>query len=222
MIAGNRNSVESSWLHQGQPVLAGGAPLTQARRAMVMFHGRGANAADILGLAGALHAPGMAFLAPQARANTWYPNRFLAPTAGNQPWLDSALQLGDDLLAQIAAAGIPAEQTYLLGFSQGACLALEYAARRPQRYAGVFGLSGGLIGSPQEIEQHHDGLNGTPVLLGCSDIDPHIPLERVQRSAAVLERLGAQVTLRIYPGMGHIVNQDEIEVIQARLDDLQV
>lgn len=202
--------------HYGQPVLATGAPLAQARAAMVMVHGRGASAEDILSLAAEFGAADVAYLAPQAANSTWYPNRFTAPLAQNEPWFSSAIATLDRLLEHVAAA-IPAERTILLGFSQGACLTLEYAARHPQRYGGVVALSGALIENGDQPRAYDGSLNGTPVFLGCSDVDPHIPAGRVERSADLLRGLGAEVTLKIYPGMGHTVNRDEIAHVQAMI-----
>jgi phospholipase/carboxylesterase len=196
--------------HQGQPILTVGEPLERARAAMVMIHGRGATAESILELAGELQQPGFAYLAPQAAGATWYPNSFLAPIASNEPGLSSGLAVIEGLLTHIAAAGIPAERTMLLGFSQGACLALEFTARYARRYGGVIGLSGGLIGPDGTPRDYAGSLEGTPIFLGCSDIDFHIPKERVRESTEVLKRLGAEVTTRLYPNMGHTVNQDEI------------
>lgn len=206
--------------HAGQAVLAAGAPLTQARAALLMLHGRGANAADILGLSGRLSLPGLAFMAPQAARSTWYPNRFLAPLESNQPWLDSALNQIQILVDRAAAAGIPSERTCLLGFSQGACLALEFAARSGRRWGGVFGLSGGLIGPPEAARSYPPGSRGTPVLLGCSVPDPHIPQESVVESARLLEGLGMQVDLRLYPDLGHTVNLDEVDAVRAVLEQV--
>jgi predicted esterase len=201
--------------HQGQPLLARGAALGQARAAMVLVHGRGDSAAGIMGLAQELPHPAFAYLAPQAAGGQWYPNRFIAPLSANEPGLSSGLRAVGDALAQLEAAGVPPERTILLGFSQGACLALEYAARNARRYGGVVGLSGGLIG-PDGAPREYDGaLDGTPVFLGCSDVDFHIPLHRVHEAAEVLGRMGAQVDERIYPGMGHTVNQDEIAAVRA-------
>lgn len=196
--------------------LHSGAPLETARAATIMLHGRGASAEDILGIAGELSLPDMAYLAPQANGGQWYPQRFTAPLAANEPWLSDALAAIAELLAHLAAAGIPAERTALLGFSQGACLALEYAARNPQRYLGVAGLSGALIGERTRTD-YPGSLAGTPVLLGCSDVDSHIPLVRVEESAAALRTLGAAVDTRIYPGMGHTINHDEIAAVRAML-----
>jgi len=201
-------------INQGQqPVLFMGEPLGQARAAMVMVHGRGATAEDILELAVELNRTGFAYLAPQAANNSWYPQSFLAPIASNEPWLSSALDRLSTVLQRVEEGGIPRERTVLLGFSQGACLALEFAARHAQRYGGVAALSGGLIGPDGTPRDYPGSFAGTPVFLGCSDRDPHIPKERVQQSAEVLRRLGADVTMRLYPNMGHMVNQDEIDFV---------
>jgi predicted esterase len=201
--------------HAGGPVLAAGEALDRASAAMILVHGRGATAEGILSLAGELSHPGFAFLAPQAADNTWYPLSFMAPIERNEPYLSSALDRLAALLAQTAQAGIPAERTILLGFSQGACLALEFAARNTQRYGGIVGLSGGLIGPEGTPRDYPGSLTGTPVFLGCSDVDFHIPSERVVESGHVLERLGGEVTLRLYPNMGHTVNQDELEHVRS-------
>jgi phospholipase/carboxylesterase len=201
----------------GQPLLTAGEPLDRARAAMLMLHGRGASAADILSFAGELAQPGFAYLAPQAAGNAWYPNSFLAPISSNEPYLSSALTMIDGLLAQIAAVGIPLERVMILGFSQGACLGLEYVARHARRYGGVVGWSGGLIGPDGTLRDYPGSLAGTPVFLGCSDVDPHVPLARVELTAETLRRLGGEVTLRIYPGMGHTVNQDEIAFVRGMM-----
>lgn len=203
--------------HQGQPIYAAGAPLDQARAAMIMLHGRGATAEDILGLAGEFRRPDFAYLAPQAAGFTWYPNRFLAPLASNEPYLSSALAVVAGLMEHIAAAGIPAERSVLLGFSQGACLALEFVARNARRYGGVAGLSGGLIGPDGTPHDYPGSLASTPVFLGCSDVDFHIPKARVEHTAQVLGRLGGAVTLRLYPNMDHTVNRDEIEIVREMM-----
>jgi phospholipase/carboxylesterase len=203
--------------HQGQPVLVQGAPLQQACAALVMIHGRGASAQDILTLVPELDQPGFAYLAPQAASNTWYPNSFLSPLESNQPYLDSALRTVGEVLAQVAGAGIPPERTMLLGFSQGACLATEYTARHARRYGGVAGLSGGLIGPGGTPREYEGSLDGTPVFLGCSDVDFHIPKERVRHTTDVLRGLGADVTERLYPNMGHTINQDEIDFVNEMM-----
>lgn len=210
----NQDLYYRSGPHQGQPVLAAGAPLDQARAAMVLVHGRGATAESILTLAEELHRPGFAYLAPQAAGNTWYPYSFLAPIAMNEPGITSGMTAVGDVLARITATGIPLERTILLGFSQGACLALEFVARNARRYGGAVGYSGGLIGPDGTPRTYAGSLEGTPVFLGCSDVDPHIPKERVKHTAEVLKRLGGQVTMRLYPGMGHMVNQDEIDAVR--------
>lgn len=209
-----------SGLHQGQPVLTTGVPLDKAGAAMILVHGRGADARSILELAAEFDQPAMAYLAPQAAGFTWYPNRFLAPIASNEPYLSSALQAVGDVLRQVEQAGIPAEKTVLLGFSQGACLALEYAARHARRYGGLVGFSGGLIGPPGTTFEYDGSLDGTPVFLGCSDVDFHIPVERVHETAAALRRLSGDVTERIYPNMGHTINQDEIDFVRGMLAEL--
>jgi predicted esterase len=207
-------------IHEDQPLLTAGASLDGAAAVMIMMHGRGATARDILALGSEFDAPGLAFLAPQAAQNTWYPYSFLAPTSQNEPFLSSALDVIESLLARVADAGMTAENTVLLGFSQGACLATEYAARQPRRYGAIIGLSGGLIGAPGSPRNYDGSLEGVPVFLGCSDVDPHIPVARVQETAETFERMGASVTTRLYSGMGHTVNQDEIDFIQQLLDDL--
>ncbi|HVR95111.1 MAG TPA: dienelactone hydrolase family protein, partial [Thermoanaerobaculia bacterium] len=197
--------------HGGRPVLAAGRPVGEAAGAVVMVHGRGGSAEDILSLAVELRRPDLAFLAPQAAGHTWYPYSFLAPFEQNEPGLTSGLSFLARLLAQLEGQGVPAERTVLLGFSQGACLSLEFAARNAGRYGGVIGFSGGLIGPPGTPRDYAGSFAGTPVFLGCSDRDPHIPKERVDETAEVLGRMGAEVTERIYPGMGHTVIEDELE-----------
>jgi len=201
--------------HQGQPVLAAGEPLARARAAMVMIHGRGAEAASILELAAELDVPGFAYLAPQAADNTWYPNRFLDPIPSNEPWLSSALTTLAEVLAQVTKAGLPPERTLWLGFSQGACLTLEFVARNARRYGGVAGLSGGLIGPDGTPRDYAGSLDGTPIFLGCSDVDFHVPKQRVLHTAEVLRPLGGEVTVRLYPNMDHTINQDEIEFVRG-------
>ncbi len=201
-------------LHHGQPVLAGGTPLAQAYAAMIMLHGRGATAGDILSLAEEFDTEGFAYLAPQAAGNVWYPYRFLEPIERNEPWLSSALHVIDNLIAQVITAGIPAERLMLLGFSQGACLTLEYAARHTRRYGGLVGLSGGLIGPDVTLRDYAGSFDGTPIFLGCSDVDVYIPLARVHASTQILQQLGGEVTERIYPGLDHTINHDEVKFIR--------
>ena len=206
--------------HQGQTVRMAGEPVSRARAAMLMLHGRGASAEDILSLANELDQPGFAYFAPQAAGNTWYPNRFLVPVEENEPWLSSALKFVGDVLAEIINARIPAERIVLLGFSQGACLTLEFAARHARRYGGVVGLSGALIGPDDTPRDYAGSLEGTPVFLGCSDADFHVPRERVDQTAEVLKRLVADVTERLYPNMGHSVNEDEIDFVRGMMQKL--
>ena len=205
--------------HGGERVLMGGAPLETAAGALIAIHGRGAGAEDIMALAREIAPPTVTILAPQAAGNTWYPYAFLEPTERNEPYLSSALRIVADLIAQVDEHDISPERVALVGFSQGACLALEAAARNARRYAGVIGLSGGLIGPPGTSFDFAGSLDGTPVFLGCSDVDPHIPKERVEESAAALDRLGAAVDLRLYPGMSHTVNRDELEAARTILDE---
>ncbi|MFO8099036.1 MAG: alpha/beta fold hydrolase [Salinibacter sp.] len=203
--------------HQNQPLLDAGAPLAEASVAIILLHGRGASAQGMLALADELDLPDVAYLAPQAARRSWYPQSFLAPLEQNEPELSSALQRMSTLLDQIQDAGLEADRVVLLGFSQGACLATEYAARHPQRYGGIAALSGGLIG-PEDAPLEYEGwLADTPVFLGCSDQDPYIPLERVQDTADVLDRMGARVTTRIYEGMGHTTNEDELRHLRRLL-----
>lgn len=202
--------------HQGMPVLAAGDPLEGARGAMILAHGRGASAEDIMTIAAEVTTPGFAYLAPQAAGNAWYPNPFTAPLGSNQPYLDSALEVLEDLLEKITAH-VPAERVVLLGFSQGACLTLEFAARHACRFGGVAGLSGGLIGPDNTPRDYAGDFAGTPVFLGCSDIDPHIPKERVRSAGEVFERMGAALTLRLYPGMAHTVSPEEVRIVRQML-----
>jgi len=203
--------------HAQTPVLVAGEPLARAAAALVMVHGRGASAEDILSLADVLDVAGFALLAPQASGFQWYPYPFTAPTEQNEPYLSSALAKVGSVLARVSDAGIPPERTVLLGFSQGACLSLEYVARNAQRFGGVAGLSGALIGPDGAPRDYPGSLADTPVFLGCSDVDPHIPAARVRESASVLEKLGAQVRMRFYPGLGHTVSRDEADEVNKML-----
>lgn len=204
--------------HQNQPVRTTGAPLHQARAAMVMLHGRGATAESILTLSASLSAPDFAYLAPQAGNNSWWPYSFLADISKNEPGISSAMQAVEDVLQRVSAGGVPPERTVLLGFSQGACLAAEFAARHAQRFGAVVSLSGGLIGPDGTPRNYTGSLTGTPVFLGCSDIDAHIPAERVRLSAQILEQLGGSVDMRLYPGMGHTINEDELDAVRSIIE----
>jgi predicted esterase len=185
---------------------------------MVMVHGRGATAESILTLTQVLDVPGFAFLAPQAGGNTWYPNSFMAPIPSNEPGITSGLAAIANVMATIRSAGIPPERTMLLGFSQGACLSLEYSARHARRYGGIACLSGGLIGPDGTSRDYAGNYDGTPAFLGCSDIDGHIPAARVTESGEVLKRMGAHIILKLYPGMGHLVNDDEVGHVRAMME----
>ncbi|MFB6165129.1 MAG: alpha/beta hydrolase [Haloarculaceae archaeon] len=208
--------------HQDQPLARAGPALADARATAVLVHGRGATAESILEFSREFEQPDVAYLAPQAARNTWYPNSFLAPVERNEPGRTSGLQAVGDAVEAAADAGIPRERVLLLGFSQGGCLASEFAARNPTRYGGLAVLSGGLIGETVDPAEYEGSLDGTPAFLGCSDVDPHIPEDRVHETADVLRQLDADVTVRIYEGMGHGVNQDEIDFVSemvARLVD---
>jgi len=206
--------------HKGQPVLSAGASLESATATLIMIHGRGATADSILSLVPELDQPGVAYLAPQAANFTWYPNSFLMPIPSNEPGLSSGLAVIEDVLAHVLAAGIPAEKVMLLGFSQGACLSLEFVARHTRKYGGVAGLSGGLIGPDDTPRDYPGSLDGTPVFLGCSDVDSHIPKARVLESADVFRQLGGKVTMRLYANMAHTLNQDEIDFVREMMTPL--
>lgn len=206
--------------HQGQPVMVTGRSLDEARVAVILVHGRGGSAEDILGLSEQFNLSAFAYVAPQAVNNTWYPQSFLAPIDANEPGLSSGLQLIDDIVQTLGQQGIPPENMILGGFSQGACLTLEYVARHAKRYGSVFAYSGGLIGPDGTPRDYPGTLDGTPIFLGCSDRDSHIPLKRVEESAEILTRLGGTVDKRIYPGIGHEINSDEIRAVQQMMQTL--
>lgn len=196
--------------HAAGPLVTAGPALDEARAVMILVHGRGASPRSILELAPLLHHPEMAYMAPGAVGSTWYPNSFLFPPEANQPGLSSGLSVIGNLVGRAVEAGIPRERVILLGFSQGACLTAEFAYRNPGRYGGVVVYSGGLQGPLGTEWDSSASMEGTPVFLGCSDVDGHIPEVRVRETAAVFRAMGADVTDRIYPGMGHLVNEDEI------------
>ncbi|MGD8277675.1 MAG: dienelactone hydrolase family protein [Gemmatimonadota bacterium] len=204
--------------HEGQPVVPAGTPLGESHAVMIMVHGRNAAPRNILDIAPVLDRPRFTYLAPAAAGNAWYPFSFMADTERNQPGLSSGLHVLDSLVGDVLSKGIRAEHIVLLGFSQGACLAGEFAVRHARRYGGIVLYSGGLIGPPGTTWAYPGSFDDTPVLLGCSDIDAHIPADRVAESAAVFERMDAAVTTRIYPGMGHTVNADEIRHTQTIMD----
>lgn len=199
-------------MHQ-KHVLVKGKKLGEAERVLVMLHGRGANAEDILSLATYLKVSEFTLLAPQATNNTWYPNSFLAPPYTNEPWLSSAISILDEITEDINGNGIANSNIYYLGFSQGACLTLEYVTRNAQKYGGIVAFTGGLIGD-KIYEQHYTGdFESTPVFIGTSDPDPHVPVQRVQDSVQQIRSMNAQVTEKIYKNMGHTINEDEIEIV---------
>jgi predicted esterase len=205
--------------HAGQPTFLVGETEDSA---LVLLHGRGGSAEDLLSLGEDLDVAGIRLIAPQAAGSTWYPESFLAPIERNQPYLDSALRRVGTIIAMLGDQGIPPARVALLGFSQGACLASEFVARNPRRYGAVMALTGGLIGPPGTMFDFPGSLDGTPVFLGASDPDLHVPFARVQETEAVLKRMGANVELRRYPGMPHTVNQDEMAVCRRLLTNLNV
>jgi predicted esterase len=198
--------------HARQPVLTAGPAPEKADATILLIHGRGATAESILSLSGELGGQRLAAIAPQAAGNTWYPHSFLAPLDANQPYLDFALNTVDALLTDLLARDISSERIVILGFSQGACLTAEFVARHPRRYGAVIALTGGLIGPPGTPRNYPGSLAATPVFLGTSDPDPHVPFERVKETEAVFRRMGADVELRRYPGMPHTINDDELDV----------
>ncbi len=200
-------------MHTIKNTVWAGVPLAQAKRVLIMTHGRGASAQSILSLAAELAVDGFALAAPQATGNTWYPYSFLAPEAQNEPGLSSGLAVLKELLDTVKAAGISSENVYFLGFSQGACLTSEFVARHAQPFGGVFILSGGVIGDSVKTERYTGNFAGTPIFLGCSDVDAHVPKDHVQDSSEVFRTLGATVTERIYPNAPHSIFQDEIDHI---------
>jgi predicted esterase len=206
--------------HEGQPALQAGKPLGQAPVAVVMVHGRNAGPENILDLVPALARPEVTYLAPAAANRTWYPYSFLADIASNEPWLSSGLAVLGTLVSRVEAAGVPCDHIVLLGFSQGACLATEFAIRNASRFGGVVVFSGGAIGPPGTRWDDSGRFDGTPMFFGCSDVDSHVPAARVIESAELCARMGADVTRRLYPGMGHTINDDEIAWAQNLLDAL--
>jgi phospholipase/carboxylesterase len=209
--------------HANQPVVYAGAPLDDAEALLIMVHGRNAAPKNILELIERFDRPRIACAAPAAAGGTWYPNGFMTPRAGNEPGLSSALHMLNTLVNSAVARGMPAHRIVLLGFSQGACLTSEFVLRHPRRYGGAVLFSGGLIGPPGTTwDDVTADYNAMPVFLGCSDVDGHIPKERVLDTAAVFRRLGATVTCTLYPGMGHLVNDDEITQLQQILDAVSV
>ncbi len=190
-------------------MLHAGAPLATAHAAMLLVHGRGASAADIMTVGQELMHPNFAYLAPEAAGNTWYPNPFTAPIETNEPDFSSAISVLEHVLATITER-VPPERVIFLGFSQGACLTLEFCARHARRYGGIVGFSGGLIGPDGTPRDYAGSFQGTPVFIGCSDVDPHIAKARVLEAGDVLKKMGAVVAVKLYPNMAHTVNADEL------------
>lgn len=193
----------------GKQFIQAGTAIQEAKKAAVLLHGRGSSAQGILSLQHHLQLTDAAIFAPQATNNTWYPHSFIAPVEQNQPALDSALSLVDHVVAEIDGHGMPLEHVFIVGFSQGACLALEYATRHARRYGGVVAFTGGLIGETLNRARYTGDFSETPVLITGGDTDPHVPLTRMEESAAILRQLGAEVTMEIYPGKPHSISADE-------------
>lgn len=198
-------------------IISQGKSLAEASKALILLHGRGASAADILTLAPYLQVEEFALLAPQATNHTWYPYSFMAPHQANEPWLSTALEVLKAVFDDVLAAGIPGEHIYLGGFSQGACLTLEFAARNAQKLGGLLAFSGGLIGEKIDRASYQQDFEQTPIFIGCSDVDPHIPKARVEESATILKEMNANVTAKLYPGMGHTINEDELQFVNKHI-----
>lgn len=205
--------------HADQPVGAAGAPLGSAP-VVIMVHGRGAGPENILDLVPRLERPEFTYLAPAAAGRTWYPFSFMAEIASNEPGLSSALQMLEALVARVEASGVPKSRIVMLGFSQGACLTSEFAVRHAARFGGFVILTGGAIGPAGTAWNYPGNFAGTPIFMGCSDRDAHVPEARVRETAEVFTRMGAAVDVRIYPGMGHVVNEDEIAAARGILDGI--
>ena len=199
-------------MHQ-KNIITACVQLDRAEKILIMIHGRGGSAEDILSLSAYLNVADFALLAPQATGNTWYPYSFLAPVAQNEPWLSSALNLLQTQVDELVQSGKKRENIYFLGFSQGACLTLEFTARNAARYGGIVAFTGGLIGDKINNENYKGSFENTPLFIGSSNPDPHIPVERVYASSNILRDMGANVTEKVYDGMGHTINNDEIELV---------
>ncbi|MBB6146070.1 putative esterase [Silvibacterium bohemicum] len=205
--------------HRDGPLQHFGAPLEEAAGAVILLHGRGGSAGDILSLAQAFYLPKLAYLAPEAAGNTWYPYSFLAPIEQNEPWLSSALRRVATTVQSALDAGIPAERIAIGGFSQGACLSTEFVARHPRRYAGLLAFTGGLIGPPGSDLTHTGDLAGMPAFFGSGDPDPHVPWQRVEQSASVLRGMGAKATARRYEGRPHTITPEELDFAKRLIDE---
>ncbi|MDB5242766.1 MAG: phospholipase [Spirosoma sp.] len=205
-------------IHDPNNVRTAGRPLNEATKVMVMVHGRGGSAADILSLSQHIKSDDFAYIAPEAAGQTWYPYSFLRPVAENEPYLSSALQVLASTRARLQSDyNVKPSQIYWFGFSQGACLLLEFVARNAMEYGGVFGLSGGLIGPPETDRNYTGTFDDTPIFLGCSDVDSHIPKERVLESEQIFKRMGANVTAKLYPNFPHSINEDELNIVNLLL-----
>jgi predicted esterase len=205
--------------HGEEPLVEQGEPLGKAP-VLIMVHGRGAAPANILELVPRLGRSGWTYLAPTAAGRTWYPYSFMAQRSENEPGLSSALDVLKQLLQRVMMAGVPPSRVVFLGFSQGACLTAEFVAQNPRRYGGVLIMSGGLIGPPGSLGHYPGSFKGTPVFIGCGDMDAHVPRTRIEESAAVFTKMGAATTCRIYPGMPHLVSDDEIAFAQQVMKDV--
>jgi phospholipase/carboxylesterase len=197
-------------MHQKEFITAGQS-LEEASKVLIMIHGRGGSAEDILGLSDHLHVKDFAILAPKAIGNTWYPYSFLMPPSQNEPWLSSALQVIKEIVNDVVSKGVTQDRIYFLGFSQGACLTLEFVSRNATHYGGVVAFTGGLIGDKIYEQNYAGNFDGTKIFIGTSDPDPHVPVQRVHDSELILRKLNASVTVKVYKGMGHTINQDEID-----------
>jgi phospholipase/carboxylesterase/glyoxalase family protein len=206
--------------HGGQPVAQAGAPLGQSPAVVIMVHGRNAAPANILDLLPVLDRPQFTYLAPAAANRTWYPLSFMAEIEKNEPGLTSALAMLASLVADVESRGIPRSRIVMLGFSQGACLTSEFAVRNASRFGGFVLFTGGLIGPAGTTWNYPGTFDGTPIFQGSSDPDPHVPRARVEESAAIYKSMGARVTTRVYPGMGHTINEDEIAHARSILDEV--
>lgn len=203
-------------MHQ-KNIIKAGKQLTANSEVLIMLHGRGASANDILSLAGYLNVNDFTLMAPQATNNTWYPNSFLAPPAQNEPWLSSALTLIKEMVTEITTHGVPEENIYFCGFSQGACLTLEFVTRNAKKYGGIVAFTGGLIGDKIIPENYNGDFKGTPVFIGTSNPDPHVPVERVYATTKILKSMNADVIEKVYNNMGHTINQDEIDQANSHI-----
>jgi phospholipase/carboxylesterase len=202
-------------------IISAGKELNSDGKVLIMLHGRGATAQDILPLASSLNVKDFTLIAPQATNNTWYPYSFLMPPAENEPWLSSALNMLKELLNHLYSKGVRSENIYFTGFSQGACLTLEFVARNAGKYGGIAAFTGGLIGDKIYRENYRGEFQNTPIFIGTSNPDPHVPVERVYATSNILKEMNAAVTEKIYVNMGHTIIQNEIEIANKVVFDAQ-